>query len=97
MFIKAPRFTRKAPRFTRRIVPTLSLLSKMKRKIWFPKFLTLDLFLERHRVLNVDAIASVFRARLVKNLAVIMNSIIAISSTSLKTRPSLLKIESPLH
>ena len=69
----------------------------MKRTIWFPRFLILKPFLERHRVLNVDAIASIFRARLVKNLVVIMNLVVTISCASLKTRPSLLEIESPLH
>ena len=79
------------------IVSTSALLSKIKRTTWFPRFLTLKPFFDRHRGVKVAAIALIFKALFVKNLAAMMCSVVASSWWSRNFGPSVCEIESSVH
>ena len=79
------------------ILSTSASLSKEKRMIRSPIFLMLKPFFDLHKGKKVLAIASIFRVRLVKNLAAMENSPTACSFFNLRPEPSLSERERVLQ
>ena len=79
------------------ILSTSASLSKEKRMIWSPLFLILKPFFDLHRGEKVLAIASIFKVRLVKNLAAMVKSSTACSLFNLSPEPSLSERERELQ
>ena len=79
------------------ILSTSASLSKEKRMIRSPIFLMLKPFFDLHRGEKVLAIASIFKVRLVKNLAAMENSSTACSFFNLRPDPSLSERERELQ
>ena len=75
--------------FAERIWSTLDLLSNEKRTTWSPMFLTLKPDLDLHRGVKVLAMASIFKGRLVRNLATIPCSVVAWSLLRHRPGPSI--------
>ena len=72
-----------------RIQSTSDLLSNEKRTTWSPMFLTLKPDLDLHRGVKVLAMASIFKGRLVRNLATIPCSVVTWSLLRHRPGPSI--------
>ena len=72
-----------------RIRSSSDLLSNEKRTTWSPMFLTLKPDLDLHRGVKVLAMASIFKGRLVRNLATIPCSVVTWSLLRHRPGPSI--------